>query len=336
MTSLRCAVSDADVFEKFLKERLSVPDKNIISLRDGQASRTGILSSFIHLRDNKNYKKNEAAIIIYYAGHGAQVNKPKGWQNWDTSSGRIEVLCSSDIGRRTTTWVNGERHQDVIRGIPDRTISALLNQISDTKGNNITLILDCCCSAGISRGVDSEQYVIRRILNPPRIENNTDKEIWSHKIWSHSTRGGKFSDSFCGKFHGSHVLLAACGRDRFALENLDIRHGTFTYSLMKVLNENDINTLTYTSLIHKLEMPEWQTAHCEGREVNRRLFNNHVSGADNSFILARGKISSEMGSRIILEAGAAQGITVGSRMASMPLTFWKLLAPQTHVLDTLQ
>ena len=143
MTNLRCAVRDADVFEKFLKERLNVHDENIISLRDEQASRTEILSSFISLRDNfKNYKKNEAAIIIYYAGHGAQTNKPEGWQDWKTSSGRIEMLCPSDIGRRTLVWVNGRKHQDVVQGIPDRAISALLNQISDTKGNNIVRLVN--------------------------------------------------------------------------------------------------------------------------------------------------------------------------------------------------
>ena len=64
---------------------------------------------------------------------------------------------------------------------------------------------------------------------------------------------------------------------------------------------------------HKLDFR--QTAHCEGREVDRRLFNNQVPGADSSFILVRGEISSEMDLRIILEAGAAQGITVNSRMA---------------------
>ena len=106
-------------------------------MRDEKASRMEILSSFVRLKYNEDYKKNEAAIIIYYAGHGAQTNKPEGWQDWKTSSGCIEVLCPSDIGRPTTKWVNGRKHQDVIRGIPDRTISALLNQISDTKGNNI-------------------------------------------------------------------------------------------------------------------------------------------------------------------------------------------------------
>ena len=181
-----------------------------------------------------------------------------------------------------------------------------------------TLILDCCSSAGINCGEeDSEQYLIWWILNPPQIKNNTNVEIWSH-----STRGGKLSESFHGMLNASHVLLATCGCDQYACKYLDIMHGIFTYNLMKVLNENDINTLTYTSLIDKIKMLEEsyifivslyllqehnldfrQTAHCEG-QIHRVLFNN-VLGANNFFILARGEISSRMVSRIILEARAA-------------------------------
>ena len=57
-----------------------------------------------------------------------------------------------------------------------------------------------------------------------------------------------------------------------------------------------------------------QTPHCEGQEVNRRLFNKYEPDADRSFILAKRDSDSEL-SRIILEAGTAQGITIGSRMA---------------------
>lgn len=118
-----------------------------------------------------------------------------------------------------------------------------------------TLILDCCCSAGINRGEDfeeSEEYVIRRISNPPQFKNSVDKELWSH-----GTRSRNIPNSFSGKFHASHVLLAACGRDQVAYERPKVKQGVFTYSLMKVLNasNNDINTLTYTSLMHKMEMP---------------------------------------------------------------------------------
>ena len=46
------------------------------------------------------------------------------------------MLCPSDIGCPITT-TNDEECEDVIPGIPDRTISVLLNHISDVKGNNI-------------------------------------------------------------------------------------------------------------------------------------------------------------------------------------------------------
>lgn len=284
---------------------MNVHDANIISLRDEQASRASILSAFSSLRDNAKYKKDEAAIIIYYAGHGAQTDKPEEWKDWITSGERIEMLCPSDIGCPVT--INGQ--EDVIQGIPDRTISVQLNHISDVKGNNITLVLDCCSSAGMNRGEESET-LIRRISNPPPFKNSTDKELWEH-----GTRGGGSADGFSGKFHASHVLLAACGRDQFAREHPLTKQGFFTYSLMQVLNGNDINTLTYTSLIHKMRMPPWQTPHCEGQGVYRQLFNNRAPGADSSFILAKLEETSKKAWNIILEAGAAQGITVGSRMA---------------------
>jgi hypothetical protein len=53
-----------------------------------------------------------------------------------------------------------------------------------------------------------------------------------------------------------------------------------------------------------------QTPHCAGQGVNRRIFNKSMPTADSPFILAKCEPS-----RIILEAGAALGITVGSRMA---------------------
>lgn len=55
-----------------------------------------------------------------------------------------------------------------------------------------------------------------------------------------------------------------------------------------------------------------QTPHCQGQGVYRQLFNNRAPGADSSFILAK----REENSSIILEAGAAQGITVDSRLAA--------------------
>jgi hypothetical protein len=115
--------------------------------------------------------------------------------------------------------------------------------------------LDCCSSAGITRGEDfeeSENYAIRRISNPPQFKDSTDKEIWSR-----GTRGGDIAYGFSGKCHASHVLLAACGSEQDAREHPVTKKGIFTNVLMNILRKSDINSLTYTSLIHKMDMPWW-------------------------------------------------------------------------------
>ena len=88
------------------------------------------------------YYKDEAAIIIYFAGHGAQTEEAEEWQDWATSNGRIEILCPSDIGCPSTMRVNGVECEDVIQGIPGRLVSAQLKQISDVKGNNIVSVFN--------------------------------------------------------------------------------------------------------------------------------------------------------------------------------------------------
>ena len=262
---LEGAVPDADAFEEFLREQLKVPQVNIRSLRDEKATRDAILSCFYWLRDDVTYKKDEASIVFYFAGHGAQTTKPEGWEDWVTTTGQIEMLCPSDIGMPSTSSNPGEEPEEFIHGIPDRTISMLLNHISDIKGNNLvgdiacrsrprhltfaqTLVLDCCSSGGINRG--ESELVIRRISEPPKLKPTSDQSIWSREV-----RRGGIAAGFSGKFHASHVLLAACGRDQFAFENPREHRGLFTMSLIKVLKSEEFSTLTYVSLMHKIRMP---------------------------------------------------------------------------------
>ncbi|KAF9525305.1 caspase domain-containing protein [Crepidotus variabilis] len=305
---LHGAVADANAFEAYLKEHLDVPSSNITSLRNLEASRSGIIVGFERLRDNPKYAKGECAIVIFYAGHGAQVDKPEGWEEWSTASGKIEELCPSDIGVPTTIVIKGEEYQDVLPGIPDRTISTMLNHISDIKGNNITLILDCCSSGGINRSatsLDPKEYIPRRIRHPPPINPSLDEKIWSK---ASPSRGGRAAVGFAGQYQASHVLLAACGRDQFAYETKTGQRGMFTTTLMKVLESENIHSLTYTSLMHKLRMPAQQTPHCEGQGVSWRLFNNSDIGADETLILTK----REKEGPIVMHAGEAQGVTYGS------------------------
>ncbi|KAF9474960.1 hypothetical protein BDN70DRAFT_884284 [Pholiota conissans] len=303
--NLTGAVGDADAFERFLTTRLQVPRENIRSLRDEEASRDGILHGFYFLRDNQKYKKNEAEIIIYYAGHGAQESIPVDWTGWYTPTGRIEMLCPSDIGTQKTDAKSGKF---TVVGIPDRTISSLLNQISSRQGNHTTVIMDCCSSAGMNRGssTGSRRYIPRQMFNTPPFSGGVDKQILEMEAGNMQNNRDTLS-----MFYGSHVLLAACGREQMAWEDPKSKRGLFTYNLLKILMSNELETLTYRSLMDKLTMPKNQTPHCEGRGVNRLLFGNKGDVSDTAFIYA----NRTPDGKTTLEAGSAQGITVDSLFA---------------------
>jgi hypothetical protein len=113
----------------------------------------------------------------------------------------------------------------------------------------------------MDRGVDFEEsgkYTIRQILDPTPFENDTYQELFNLPSNTSGGRGSNIPDGFSGKHNESHVLLAACGQEQKAHE--DENRGVFTSRLMEILTDGseNISTLTYTSLIDKinLKMPE--------------------------------------------------------------------------------
>lgn len=131
--NLKGAVTDAKRIEKFLRTKLKVPDTNISYLHDKKATRPAIIKAFRSLENNKAIVKNDAAIIIYYAGHGSVVDKPKAWEGWFAPDDRIEMLCPSDMTLSDSDVPGIGR----VEGIADRTISRLLLDLSIAKGDNI-------------------------------------------------------------------------------------------------------------------------------------------------------------------------------------------------------
>ncbi|PBK76176.1 hypothetical protein ARMSODRAFT_1080291 [Armillaria solidipes] len=295
---LKGAVNDADEFEKYLCEDLGVPEENIIRLRNEEATRSAIIDGFRSLENNRKIVANMAAIIIYYAGHGAVAHKPVEWKDWETPGDEIEILCPSDMGLP-------DENNKIVDGIPDRTISQLLLDLSKAKGNNITLILDCCHAAGINRGgprtIDGEAGQVelrpRNIQSVQNLSPNCDAGLYLREP-GHS-----------GSLWDSHVLLAACRRSQTAWEKNG--SGIFTEALLKGMRcEPLVGVLTYASLMRRLELPEdmIQTPHLDGKYIHRRLFDS--SPLDSSMILCHREED-----RLVLDAGSLQGITVDSTFA---------------------
>ena len=123
--NLRGCVNDARAMGLFLSS-LQVPETNVCTLTNRDATRESILSCFKkHLTKNPQIEKDDA-IIFFYAGHGSRVEAPK---EWETSDGMIETICPHDEG----TGENGEE----IPGIPSTTINTLLRELATEKGKNI-------------------------------------------------------------------------------------------------------------------------------------------------------------------------------------------------------
>ncbi|KAK0469284.1 caspase domain-containing protein [Desarmillaria tabescens] len=306
--SLQGAVNDANKFDEYLRKDRGTPEENIISLRDEKATRSAIIDGFKRLESDERIVSGTAAIIIYYAGHGAIAHKPVEWKDWETPGDEIELLCPSDIGLR-------DQNDKIIDGIPDRTISQLLLDLSAAKGNNITLILDCCHAAGINRGGGGARGPIdlgvgqlvdvrpRNFRSVHDLSPGCDEDIYR--------RGSSLSRSL----RDSHVLLAACRRGQTASEINGI--GLFTDALLRCMRDKPLaGVLTYASLLHHLDIPETQTPQFDGKHIRRHLFDSWESPADSSMILCRRKELQDPDRLVLrLEAGALHGITPGSTFA---------------------
>ncbi|KAK0201109.1 hypothetical protein DFS33DRAFT_1105512 [Desarmillaria ectypa] len=142
-------------------------------------------------------------------------------------------------------------------------------------------------------------------------------------------------------YNHSHVLLAACSRDRKAQANT-YKSGVFTTAVLEVLESarargKNISSISYVSLIEGLHQPyvpaisvidptnltclsrigrllqsrsgtvRTQFPHCEGSSYNRGIFSPRVVFIDHALVRV-----TRNGNRIFLSAGNAQGVIPGS------------------------
>ncbi|KAK0192632.1 caspase domain-containing protein [Armillaria mellea] len=305
---LEGAVADANEFEHYIRTDLGAPKENIISLRDKKATRSRIIGAFSDLEARKDIIRGQAIIIIYYAGHGAVAKKPAQWEDWHAFDNNIEMLCPVDMTFRKSV------KKKKVEGIPDRTISRLLLDLSAAKGNNIVLILDCCHSAGIDRGArvgPGADAKAREIGD----EEITISAQCDSSIYSRPTSGSRKSSqststtNFSGSFWDSHILLAACGRNQKAWETQ--KKGIFTHSLLQAVRETPEAYLTYRSLMLRFgdKMPPYQSPQLDGNNIHQRLFYPSQEPVNTSMILCRREDKQPY---LILEAGHALGVTKGS------------------------
>ncbi|EIN11925.1 hypothetical protein PUNSTDRAFT_142133 [Punctularia strigosozonata HHB-11173 SS5] len=318
--NLNSAVSDAEDLKGYLEEHLLVPEHNIRLMRDLEATHDGIIQSFReHLTFNPHIRRGDP-ILIYYAGHGSRY--PAGG-SWPTDDGFHEAICPCDRG---VVKIDGSVQQD----IADLTLGGLLLELSETKGDNITVVMDCCHSGSGTRAGGSSSSSSRmrpRFATPLTHETAIIRmreeafdfirpQVQTRRVEPVKMR---YPDS------RTHVLLAACRQDEQAWESDEGGSGLFTSALLHVLRSADLPRLSYMTLMAEIGKLPYQTPQCEGKHRNRIIFDGKALGIDKKLVPVRR--SGDGGLRV--EAGEIHGVIPGTEFAVRSHNFYS--AENSHL-----
>ncbi|QRV84736.1 ICE-like protease (caspase) p20 domain protein [Ceratobasidium sp. AG-Ba] len=299
------AVADANALEQLLTDELGVPSTQILNLRNDSASRSAIIEAFQSLQTDNRIRKDDP-ILIFFAGHGGLGEASDTWKK-EYGYEMVQAIFPCDYD------VEYAASGDAVSCIPDQTIKAMLNQLAALKGNNITVIFDCCYSASGTRAneIIAANRVARNAGIKFSVPHDLDDSILARTGFSSvdlypadtaTPRGitlPLFSDQ------ASHVHIAACGSQETAWE--DEGRGVFTKALLSCISQNGAEKLTYRNLLDSLPKLKNQTPHCYGFHKSRVLFSSQTPRKKSLFVPVK-----QEDHGWILEAGTASGVIEGS------------------------
>ncbi|KAK0214057.1 caspase domain-containing protein [Armillaria fumosa] len=272
---LQGCVSDVRLLEKHLAEDLGVP-RNRIQLLLGSKehpspgdpmypSRAHIIDTLLNITHNPEIIHGDN-IVIFYAGHGSRYP----FQVKCGAIEYIEALCPID---RDTIGDDDKPVPD----ISDREFNTILTRISQAKGHCITVILDCCHSGSVSRGVPGAGA---RTSSPTRCATLQDMLIAGDKKLRGSPGYRSISSKDWRSDMSSHVVMAACKEYQFATSKMvkgedeaERHNGIFTDSLVRVLRSGYYTReTTYVDLVHSLHQTPHQMPIVAGEHRNARIW----------------------------------------------------------------
>lgn len=208
------------------------------------ATRTNIVDTLLNLSTNPQIQYGDS-ILIYFAGHGA-VYHCKDYPAYDfpADQGTIEALCPVD--RNPIASDKDKRIPDIC----DREFSTILSEICRTRGHHITVILDCCHSAGATRMIPKlgPGDRVRRAQELDAPYAIADMFAAGEKRLGELKDGHGFlryksisAGDWKEESKKAHVLLAACRSYGLAKEARDLVNnayrGVFTQALLHKLGE---------------------------------------------------------------------------------------------------
>ncbi|KAF9059379.1 caspase domain-containing protein [Rhodocollybia butyracea] len=296
---LNGAVSDADMFSKFLTSTLGVPPAQITNLRDETATRKAIEEAIVGLSHDKI--PEDAALLIFFAGHGAEVDAPANYPSGHVK-GKIQMLLPHDFAPQT-------KGDEVThgQGLLDIEFARLLKDLALKKSNNITVIVDSCHSGSCTRSylLDDPKLAVRGVELPDNFVIAVQQLMNDLMTAEEGNRAYAPAAGYETIGHGSHMLLAGCMQGEEAKENKG--RGAFTTALLALFQDYGVDKLTYIDVIDKLPDLPSQHPQCEGVYKDRIIFNGQILSTQVLYDLSFNRNGDA--TELILAGGEAHGIT---------------------------
>ena len=286
-------VNDVTLMGKILQENFGFPTENLVRLADGEATREAILAAMDDLVERT---RPDDIVVIHYAGHGSQMTDREG----NEPDGMDETIMPFDSQGRA----------GINRDITDDEIHLRLVRMAE-KTSFITLIFDSCHSGTVTRDAFG---VASRFMEP---DTRPVAELPLSPIPPElRRRGGERGPSGWMPLAEQYVLLAGCRDEETSYEYRPpegggaLVHGALTYFLARELSQAGPGTsyrdvferaAAGVNAVHPNQHPQM-----EGRS-DREVF-----GVDDVLPMRFVPVRERAGDMVVLGAGAAHGMTVGS------------------------
>jgi Caspase domain len=197
-----------------------------VDLRVGDdATRAGMLAGYDQLIAAS--APGDAA-VVYYGGHGAHAQVPHEARAW-------QCIAPTDLRAGSVTdW----------RGITAWELSIKQAQLT-ARTRNVTVILDCCHAAQLSRSDGVAGAVPRALPHPVHVGFD------HHLAALRATYGAAF-DAVDPVSNGDALRVVACGQNEAAFEYPDAKgqyHGAFTDMLVDVLTQVGTAPVSWGAII---------------------------------------------------------------------------------------
>ena len=266
-----------------------------VEVRIGErASRDGILAGYDRLI---TASQPDDVVVVYYSGHGFHAALPE-------EHGRmLQCIAPTDLRSGAA---------DDWRGITAWELSIKQAQLT-ARTRNVTVILDACSAAQMSRDPAAPEATARALADPALLG-------FDHHLAQLRARYGADTDLVNPLGNPDAVRLVACGRTESAFDGVgrDGRHGgVFTDALLAVLAELGDAQPSWAALadaIHARVVRRFPTQHplAEG-PARRRLFS--LDEDDGRGVVPVRAVPGGFE----LSAGALSGVTCGDVYGVMPV-----------------